>query len=188
MHNLSGSAGAQANVLQTQDGHPGETDKLCLACKHQHVCIVFVHCIFATKSLLRQQICFGLQASREHYCIHPTVSKKASKDEECQNMLKDDPGCKFFKNVNKLYSMQSSHFLMVCYLINSNLVLCILDLLLSPCTLCNTYLIHVLLLAPPHLQPLQQTCVTPRYSGVLEASLHNKLETRRVALLLSAGA
>ncbi|KAL0027241.1 hypothetical protein WJX77_006278 [Trebouxia sp. C0004] len=55
----------------------------------------------------------AILASREHYCIHPTVSKKANKDEECQNMLKDDPGCKFFKNVNKLYSMQSSHFLMV---------------------------------------------------------------------------
>ena len=55
-----------------------------------------------------------LQASREHYCIHPTVSKKTNKDEECQNLLKDDPGCKFFKNVHKLYSMQSSHFLLVC--------------------------------------------------------------------------
>ncbi len=39
-------------------------------------------------------------------------------------MLKDDPGCKFFKNVNKLYSMQSSHFLMVRHLVNGNLVLC----------------------------------------------------------------
>lgn len=54
-----------------------------------------------------------VQASREHYCIHPTVSKKSNKDEECQNLLKDDPGCKFFKNANKLYSMQSSHFLLV---------------------------------------------------------------------------
>ena len=60
---------------------------------------------------------FGLltQASREHYCIHPTVSKKTNKDEECQNLLKDDSGCKFFKNVAKLYGMQTSHFLMVLY-------------------------------------------------------------------------
>ncbi len=90
-----------------------------------------VHCKFAYKGI-SPKFAVALQASREHYCIHPTVSKKANKDEECQNMLKDDPGCKFFKNVNKLYSMQSSHFLLVCYLINSNLVLCIL---LSPCDL-----------------------------------------------------
>ena len=54
-----------------------------------------------------------MQASREHYCVHPTVSKKSNKDEECQNMLKDDSSCKFFKNVAKLYSMQTSHFLQV---------------------------------------------------------------------------
>ena len=53
-----------------------------------------------------------LQASREHYCIHATVSKKPNKDEECQNLLKDE-GCKFFKNVPKLYAMQTSHFLLV---------------------------------------------------------------------------
>lgn len=41
------------------------------------------------------------------------MSKKSNKDEECQNLLKDDSGCKFFKNVNKLFSMQSSHFLLV---------------------------------------------------------------------------
>ncbi len=103
-------------------------------------------------------------------------------------MLKDDPGCKFFKNVNKLYSMQSSHFLMVCYLINGNLVLCILDLLLSPCTLCNTYSIHVLLLAEfTFAASSAQECDT-KLSGVVEAFVHNKLETRRIALLLSAGA
>ena len=55
----------------------------------------------------------GVQASKEHYCIHPTVSKKANKDEECQNMLKGDSSCRFFKNVQKLYPMQTSHFLQV---------------------------------------------------------------------------
>lgn len=63
--------------------------------------------------LVHVSTCCAFQASREHYCVHPTVSKKANKDEECQNMLKDDSSCKFFKNVAKLYSMQTSHFLQV---------------------------------------------------------------------------
>ncbi len=87
-------------------------------------------------------------------------------------MLKDDPGCKFFKNVNKLYSMQSSHFLMVCYLISSNLVLCILDILLSHCTLCNNYSIHVLLLAESTFAAFSaQECETIRCSGGFTTNL-----------------
>ena len=103
-------------------------------------------------------------------------------------MLKDDPGCKFFKNVNKLYSMQSSHFLMVCYLINGNLVSCILDLLLSPCTLYNTGSMHVLLLAELTFAASSAQECDPQLSGLVEASFHTELEIRPVALLPSAGA
>ncbi len=56
MHTLAGSAGAQANVLQTKDGHSGGTDKLCLTCKFWHACIGSVHDCrlmhIATKNLL----------------------------------------------------------------------------------------------------------------------------------------
>lgn len=78
-----------------------------------------IHAICTTRHATKatphqaQVSCCILQASRDHYCIHPTVSKKSNKDEECQNLLKDDPGCKFFKNVNKLFSMQTNHFLLV---------------------------------------------------------------------------
>lgn len=103
-------------------------------------------------------------------------------------MLKDDPGCKFFKNVNKLYSMQSSHFLMVGHFIHGNLVLRMLDLLLSPCTLCNSYAIHLLLLAKfTSAASSAQECDT-NLAGIAEAFLHNIPEIRRMALLLSAGA
>jgi len=103
-------------------------------------------------------------------------------------MLKDDPDCKFLKNVNKLYSMQSSHFLMVWYLINGNLVLCILVLQLNPCTLCNTYSICVLLLSELTFAASSAQENDIHLSEVVEAILHYKLETMRFALLLSAGA
>lgn len=103
-------------------------------------------------------------------------------------MLNNDPGCKFFKNVNKLYNMQSSHFLMVCYLINGNLVSCILDLLLSRFTLYNMYSMHVLLLAELTFAASSAQECDPQLSGVVEASFHTKLETTCVALLPSAGA
>ncbi len=48
--------------------------------------------------------------------------------------------------------------------------------------------IHVLLLAECIFAAFSaQECDT-ELSGVVEASLHNKLETRRITLLLSAGA
>lgn len=32
-----------------------------------------------------------LQASREHYCIHKTVSKAPNRDEECEKLMRDEP-------------------------------------------------------------------------------------------------
>ena len=66
----------------------------------------------------------AVQASREHYCVHPQISKKANKDEECQNQLKEDASCKFFKNVQKLYVMQTSHFLQVFLCCSRRALLC----------------------------------------------------------------
>eukprot|EP00891_Asterochloris_glomerata_P003472 jgi/Astpho2/3472/e_gw1.00055.1.1_t len=54
-------------------------------------------------------------ASREQYCIHPTVSRKSNKDEECDKLIKEESGCscKYFKNVTRLYPMQTSSALNV---------------------------------------------------------------------------
>ena len=46
-----------------------------------------------------------LQASRTHYCCHPTVSKKKNVDEECDRLM-EDSACKYFTNVQKLFGMQ----------------------------------------------------------------------------------
>ena len=54
--------------------------------------------------------CVHLQASRDQYCIHPTVSRKPNKDEECNKLVTEESGCscKYFKNVTRLYPMQTS--------------------------------------------------------------------------------
>ena len=53
-----------------------------------------------------------LQASRTHYCCHPSVSKKKNVDEECDKLM-EDSACKYFTNVQKLYGMQTSTVLQV---------------------------------------------------------------------------
>ncbi|KAK9806231.1 hypothetical protein WJX72_006639 [[Myrmecia] bisecta] len=55
----------------------------------------------------------AILASREHYCVHKTVSKKQNKDEECEKLNREEHGCKFKRNVTKLFALQNSHFLQV---------------------------------------------------------------------------
>lgn len=47
------------------------------------------------------------QASREHYCIHPHVSKQPSRDQECEKLMQEDRGCSYFHNARKLLSRSS---------------------------------------------------------------------------------
>ncbi len=49
----------------------------------------------------------NVQASRSHYCIHKTVSKKPNLDEECEALLEDN-NCKYFSNAQKLFGLQNS--------------------------------------------------------------------------------
>ena len=56
-----------------------------------------------------------MQASRSHYCIHKTVSKKPNLDEECEALLEDN-SCKYFGNAQKLFGMQTSSSLQVSHL------------------------------------------------------------------------
>ncbi|XP_069135470.1 Fanconi anemia group J protein homolog [Argopecten irradians] len=44
--------------------------------------------------------------SREHTCIHPSVSKMKGKNEGCKELL-DGPGCKFNDRVKKVFACQS---------------------------------------------------------------------------------
>lgn len=48
-----------------------------------------------------------VQASRSHYCVHNTVSKKPNVDDECDKLL-EDRSCKFFNNMAKLLGLQNS--------------------------------------------------------------------------------
>ncbi|KAK9863411.1 hypothetical protein WJX84_010706 [Apatococcus fuscideae] len=48
----------------------------------------------------------AILASREHYCVHKTVSKKPNRDEECDKLLREDGGCRFYTNVGKLFGLQ----------------------------------------------------------------------------------
>lgn len=43
----------------------------------------------------------ALLGSRDHYCIHPTVSKNAGKNEECRNLI-DRSACGYHKNAPDL--------------------------------------------------------------------------------------
>ncbi len=53
------------------------------------------------------------QASREHYCVHKTVSKKSNRDEECDKLLREDGGCRFYTNVGKLFGLQKGRAMRV---------------------------------------------------------------------------
>ena len=57
-----------------------------------------------------------MQASRSHYCIHKTVSKKPNLDEECEALL-EDKSCKYFSNAQKLFGLQTSSDLQASHLI-----------------------------------------------------------------------
>ena len=59
-----------------------------------------------------------MQASRSHYCIHKTVSKKLNLDEECETLL-EDGSCKYFSNAQKLFGLQTSSTLQVDQLIRT---------------------------------------------------------------------
>lgn len=67
--------------------------------------------IAVTRPAMRTS-CLLWQASRGHYCVHKTVSKKTNIDEECDALL-EDKACKFFNNVHSLFPMQTSHSLQV---------------------------------------------------------------------------
>lgn len=45
----------------------------------------------------------SILGSREHYCIHPTVSRSSSKNEDCKELL-EESACQFFNNVPTLKS------------------------------------------------------------------------------------
>ena len=60
------------------------------------------------------------QASRSHYCIHKTVSKKPNLDEECETLLEDN-SCKYFSNAQKLFGLQTSSSLQAGHLTTSRL-------------------------------------------------------------------
>ena len=64
------------------------------------------------------------QASRSHYCIHKTVSKKPNLDEECEALLEDN-NCKYFSNAQKLFGLQNSSSLQARFMIKA----CLEDIL-----------------------------------------------------------
>ncbi|KAK9837585.1 hypothetical protein WJX74_000931 [Apatococcus lobatus] len=55
----------------------------------------------------------AILASREHYCVHKTVSKKPNRDEECDKLLREDGGCRFYANVGKLFGLQKGRAMRV---------------------------------------------------------------------------
>jgi len=62
----------------------------------------------------------NVQASRSHYCIHKTVSKKPNLDEECEALLEDN-NCKYFSNAQKLFGLQNSSSLQAGFTMQASL-------------------------------------------------------------------
>lgn len=50
-------------------------------------------------------------ASRSHYCVNKSVVRSGNVDEECESLLRDDHGCRYHKNVQKLCCGRSNQIL-----------------------------------------------------------------------------
>lgn len=50
----------------------------------------------------RSRLVLLLQGSRQHYCIHKTVSKERAVDEACDKLMQDDGGCRYANRAKHL--------------------------------------------------------------------------------------